>query len=120
LKRKRYRFILHRRSDAIRRQQRRPHVKLFAGSHVQNGLMGGGDMTWIRTEVLDRIQELPGRVDFDDWIKDRGLVNLLSKKNSEPWPAAGFYKRTKRGRLCVLEVSPSVKGVNPGSLVGKA
>jgi hypothetical protein len=70
------------------------------------------EATWIRREVLDRIPELPGRVDFDDWNKDRGLVNLLSKKNSKPWLPAGFYKRTKGGRLCVLEVRASVKGVS--------
>lgn len=70
-------------------------------------------MSWISKEVLDRIPELPGRVDFDDWEKERGLVNLLSdKKNSKPWIAAGFYKRTKGGGLCVLEVRPSIKGVN--------
>lgn len=70
-------------------------------------------MTWIRKEVLDSIPELPGRVDFDDWNKDRGLVNLLSdNKNSKPWLPAGFYKRTRGGKLCVLEVAPSVKGVS--------
>lgn len=70
-------------------------------------------MSWIKKEILDHIPELPGRVDFDDWEKDRGLVNLLSdKKNSKPWLPAGFYKRTKGGRLCVLEVKPSIKGVS--------
>ncbi len=71
-------------------------------------------MTWIKKEILDRIRELPRRVDFDDWEKDRGLVNLLSdkKKNSKPWLPAGFYKRTKGGRLCVLEVKPSINGVD--------
>ena len=71
-------------------------------------------MTWIRKEILDRIPELPRRVDFDDWEKDRGLVNLLSdkKKNSKPWLPAGFYRRTKGGRLCVLEIRPSIKGVD--------
>src|SRR6267142_1676473 len=70
-------------------------------------------MTWIRKEVLDSIPELPRRVDLDDWNKDRGLVNLLSaKKNSKPWLPAGFYKKTKGGKLCVLEVRPSVKGIN--------
>lgn len=69
-------------------------------------------MAWIRKEALDTIPELPGRVDFDDWQKDRGLVNLLSrKKNSKPWIPAGFYKSTKGGRLSVLEVKPSVKGI---------
>lgn len=71
-------------------------------------------MTWIRKEILDRVPELPRRVDFDDWEKDRGLVNLLSekKKNSKPWLPAGFYKSTKDGRLCVLEVHRSLKGVD--------
>ncbi len=68
---------------------------------------------WIRKEVLDRVPELPTRVDFDDWEKERGLVNLLSeKKNSKPWLPAGFYKRTKGGRLCVLDVRRSLKGVD--------
>ena len=72
-----------------------------------------GDMTWIRKEVLNGIPELPSRVDFDDWNKERGLVNLLSEnKNSNPWLPTGLYKRTKGGRLCVLEVAPSVKGVS--------
>jgi hypothetical protein len=77
--------------------------------------IGGRDgMTWIRKEILDRVPELPRRVDFDDWEKDRGLVNLLSakKKNSKPWLPAGFYKSTKGGRLCVLEVHRSLRGVN--------
>ena len=67
---------------------------------------------WIRKEVLDRVPELPRRVDFDDWEKERGLVNLLSEKNSKPWLPAGFYKRTKGGRLCVLDVRRSLKGVD--------
>ena len=68
---------------------------------------------WIRKAVLDRVPELPTRVDFDDWEKERGLVNLLSeKKNSKPWLPAGFYKRTKGGRLCVLDVRRSLKGVD--------
>jgi hypothetical protein len=70
-------------------------------------------MPWIRKEILDRVPELPSRVDFDDWEKERGLVNLLSeKKNSKPWLPAGLYKMTKGGRLCVLEVSRSLKGVD--------
>lgn len=70
-------------------------------------------MTWIRKEVLDSIPELPGRVDFDDWNRDRGLVNLLSdNKNTKPWLPAGFYKSTKGGKLCVLQIAPSVKGVS--------
>ena len=70
-------------------------------------------MSWIRKEVLDRIPDLPRRVDFDDWQKERGMVNLLSeKKTSKPWLPAGLYRRTKGGRLCVLEVSRSLKGVN--------
>jgi len=45
--------------------------------------------------------------------KERGLVNLLSeKKNSKPWLPAGFYERTKGGRLCVLDVRRSLKGVD--------
>jgi hypothetical protein len=78
--------------------------------------MWGEDMTWGNTWIskddLDRIPELPGRVDFDDCAKDRGLVNLLSerKKNAKPWLPAGFYKKTKGGRLCVLEVRRSLKG----------
>ncbi|MGY3617740.1 hypothetical protein [Bradyrhizobium sp. USDA 10063] len=68
---------------------------------------------WIRKEILDRVPELPSRVDFDDWQKERGMVNLLSeKKNSKPWLPAGFYKSTKGGRLCVLEVRRSLKGVD--------
>jgi hypothetical protein len=67
---------------------------------------------WIRKEVLDRVPELPTRVDFDDWEKERGLVNLLSEKSSKPWLPAGFYKRTKGGRLCVLDVRRSLKGVD--------
>ena len=68
---------------------------------------------WIRKEILDRVPELPRRVDFDDWEKERGLVNLLSeKKNSKPWLPAGFYERTKCGRLCVLDVRRSRKGVD--------
>jgi hypothetical protein len=64
-------------------------------------------MTWVRKEVLDRVPELPSRVDFDDWEKGRGLVNLLSeKKNSKPWLHAGFYKRTK-GRQALRAGSPS-------------
>ncbi|MBR0884733.1 hypothetical protein ABIF65_010982 [Bradyrhizobium japonicum] len=51
--------------------------------------------------------------DLDDWEKERGMVNLLSqKKNSKPWLPAGFYKRTKGGRLCALEVRRSLKGVD--------
>jgi hypothetical protein len=71
-------------------------------------------MAWIRKETLDRIPDLPRRVDFDDWSKDRGLVNLLSdkNKNQKPWLPAGFYKRTKGGRLCVLEARRSLKGVD--------
>lgn len=70
-------------------------------------------MTRIKKEILDRIPELPVRVDFDDWNKDHGLVNLLSnKKNTKPWIPAGLYKKIKGGRLCVLEVRPSVKGVS--------
>jgi hypothetical protein len=70
-------------------------------------------MAWIRKEILDGLPELPDRVDFDDWEKERGLVNLLSeKKNSKPWLPAGLYKRTKGGSLCVLEVGRSLKGVN--------
>lgn len=29
-------------------------------------------MAWIRKETLDGIPDLPRRVDFDDWAKDRG------------------------------------------------
>ena len=69
-------------------------------------------MTWIAKEILDRIPELPIRVDFDDWEKERGLVNLLShKQRQRPWLPAGFYKRIKGGKLCVLEVRRSLKGV---------
>ncbi|WP_145984357.1 hypothetical protein [Bradyrhizobium nitroreducens] len=71
-------------------------------------------MSWIRKEILDRIPELPGRVDFDDWEKERGLVNLLSvKKKSKPWLPAGVYKRVKGGKLCVLDVGRTLKGVAP-------
>lgn len=67
---------------------------------------------WIRKEELDHVPELPSRVDFDDWEKERGMVNLLSEKNnSKPWLPAGYYKRVKGGRLCVLEVHRSLKGV---------
>jgi hypothetical protein len=71
-------------------------------------------VTWIKKEVLSRIPQLPHRVDFDDWGKERGLVNLLSRKvsNSKPWLPAGFYRTTKGGRLCVLEVRRSIKGVD--------
>lgn len=71
-------------------------------------------MTWISKEVLDRIPELPRRVDFDDWQKEFGLVNLLSGKagTSKPWLPAGFYRATKGGSLCVLEVRRSLKGVD--------
>lgn len=71
-------------------------------------------MSWIRKEVFNRIPELPHRVDFDDWKKERGLVNLLSGKanTSKPWLPAGFYRTTKGGRLCILEVHRSIKGVN--------
>jgi hypothetical protein len=66
---------------------------------------------WIEKEVLDLVPELPHRVDFDDWQKERGMVNLLSqKKNSKAWLPAGFYRSTKGGRLCVLEVRRSLKG----------
>jgi hypothetical protein len=80
--------------------------------------MWGEDMTWGNTWIskddLDRIPELPSRVDFDDWVKDFGLVNLLATRNksAKPWLPAGFYKKTKGGRLCVLEVRQSLKGVN--------
>ncbi|WP_157038778.1 hypothetical protein [Rhodopseudomonas palustris] len=67
---------------------------------------------WIENKELDSISELPSRVDFDDWEKEEGLVNLLAKKGrAKPWLPAGLYKRTKGGRLCVLEVHRSLKGV---------
>jgi hypothetical protein len=53
---------------------------------------------WIRKEVLDAIPELPNRVDFDDWDKQRGLVSLLSEKKNKPWLPAGYYKRIKWGK----------------------
>ncbi len=41
------------------------------------------------------------------------MVNLLSeKRNSKPWLPPGFYRSTKGGSLCVLEVHRSLKGVN--------
>jgi hypothetical protein len=74
---------------------------------------GGTVMAWIRMEVLEGIPELPKRVDFDDWEKDRGMVNLLSRKEkTKPWLPAGFYRSTKGGKLCVLEVHRSLKGVS--------
>lgn len=70
-------------------------------------------MAWISKETLETIPELPKRVDFDDWEKDRGMVNLLSrKKGTKAWLPAGFYKQTKGGRLCVLEAHRSLKGVS--------
>lgn len=78
-------------------------------------------MAWIRMETLDCIPELPRRVDFDDWAKDWGMVNLLSsgKKDLKPWLPAGFYKSTKGGRLCVLEVKPSAKGIHQAAWLEK-
>jgi hypothetical protein len=70
------------------------------------------ESTSISKEDLDRIPELPNRVDFDDWQKQRGLVNLLSEKKNKPWLRGGFYKKIKGGKLCVLQVAPSVKGVS--------
>jgi hypothetical protein len=35
-------------------------------------------MTWIAKEILDRIPELPMRVDFDDWEKERGLGPVVN------------------------------------------
>lgn len=70
------------------------------------------ESSWIRKEVLDGIPELPNRVDFDDWQKQRGLVNLLSEKKNKPWVPAGYYKRIKGGKLCILEIRPSVKGIS--------
>ena len=71
-------------------------------------------MAWIRKETLDGIPELPPRVDFDDWQKDRGLVNLLqgAGKHAKPWLPAGFYKKTRGGRVWGLESKPSSKGVD--------
>jgi hypothetical protein len=70
-------------------------------------------MAWISKERLEGIPDLPSRVDFDDWEKDRGMVNLLnSRAGRKPWLPAGFYKRTKGGRVCVLEVHRSLKGVS--------
>lgn len=70
-------------------------------------------MAWISKEILEGIPELPKRVDFDDWEKDRGMVNLLSrKKRTKPWLPAGFYKSTKGGKLYVLEVHRSLKGMS--------
>jgi hypothetical protein len=77
------------------------------------------ERSWIKKEVLDGIPELPRRVDFDDWQKQRGLVNLLSKKKNKPWLPAGFYKRVKGGQLCVLEVSASVKGISQAVWLAK-
>lgn len=69
--------------------------------------------TWISKELLDNLPELPNRIDFDDWEKERGLVNLISKRKcSKPWLPAGLYRKTKGGRLCVLEVARSLKGTN--------
>jgi hypothetical protein len=87
---------------------------LASACNTPNGLIGRDDMAWIRKETLDGIPELPRRVDFDDWAKDWGMVNLLSngKKDSKPLLPAGFYKTTKGGRLCGLEVKPSVKGID--------
>lgn len=70
------------------------------------------ESSWIRKEVLDEVPELPNRVDFDDWQKQRGLVNLLSEKKNKPRLPAGYYKRIKGGKLCLLEIRPSVKGIS--------
>ena len=68
---------------------------------------------WIRKEILDRVPELPRRVDFDDWEKERGLVNLLSEKSSKPWLPAGFYKRTKGGRVVGEMLPPRLRHYLP-------
>ncbi len=70
-------------------------------------------MTWIRKEVLEGIPELPRRVDFDDWNKERGLVNLLSdEKNSKPWFPAGLIKGPREAGCAFWRLLLPVKGVS--------
>jgi hypothetical protein len=69
-------------------------------------------MSWIAKRTLDEIPELPGRVDFDDDTKDRGMVNLIGNgATTIPWLPPGFYKKVKHGKLCVIEVKAGAKGV---------
>jgi hypothetical protein len=75
-------------------------------------------------EILDHVPELPSRVDFDDWEKDWGLVNLLSeKKNAKPWLPAGFQTNNNNaisiGTNQVFSISTNVAATSTitGTLV---
>jgi hypothetical protein len=70
-----------------------------------------GPAPWISKETLDSTPELPKRVDFDDWEKYQGHVNLISTRGDRvPWLPAGYYKKIKGGKPCVLKVRSAVKG----------
>lgn len=55
---------------------------------------------WIRKEILDGVPELPSRVDFDDWEKERGMVNLLSKKKNSSCGSLPDSISAPRAALC--------------------